>query len=94
MLIGTLVGGMITSLAMTIALDNHVEKQFRLTLAATEQVAMNGLDAHGALLYLQQSQAYFADFHQGLVLSERHFDQQIKTMQAQGTRLKNKINNL
>lgn len=94
MLIGSLVGGMITSLAMTIALDNHVEKQFRLTLAVTEQVAKNGLDAHGALLYLQQSQAYFADFHQGLVLSERHFNQQIKTMQAQGTRLKNKINNL
>ncbi|MBY4869005.1 hypothetical protein K6W76_21240 [Burkholderia anthina] len=94
MLIGSLVGGMITSLAMNIALDNHLEKPFQLTLAATEQVVANGLDAHGALQYLQYSQAYFAEFHQGLVLSERHFDQQIKTMQAQGTRLKNKINNL
>lgn len=94
MLIGSLVGGMITSLAMNIALDNHIEKQFRLTLAATEQVVANGLDAHGALQYLQHSQAYFAEFHQALVLSERHFNQQIKTMQAQSTRLKNKINNL
>ena len=94
MLIGSLVGGMITSLAMNIALDNHIEKPFRLTLAATEQVVADGVDAHGALQYLQQSQAYFAEFHQGLVLSERHFEQQIKTMQAQGTRLKNKINNL
>ncbi|CAG9233775.1 hypothetical protein WJ07_18055 [Burkholderia vietnamiensis] len=94
MLIGSLVGGMITSLAMNIALDNHIEKSFRLTLAATEQVVANGLDAHGALQYLQQSQAYFAGFHQGLMLSERHFEQQIKTMQAQSTRLKSKINNL
>jgi len=94
MLIGSLVGGMITSLAMNIALDNHIDKPFQLTLAATEQVVANGLDAHGALQYLQQSQAYFAEFHQGLVLSERHFQQQIKIMQAQGTRLKHKINNL
>jgi hypothetical protein len=65
-----------------------------MTLAATEQVVANGLDAHRALQYLQHSQAYFAEFHQGLVLSERHFEQQIKTMQAQGIRLKNKINNL
>ena len=35
-LIGSLVGGMITALAMNIALDNHVEKNFRLTLATTE----------------------------------------------------------
>ncbi|MEY4977753.1 MAG: hypothetical protein RLZZ352_23 [Pseudomonadota bacterium] len=94
MLIGSLVGGMITSLAMSIALDNHIEKQFQLTLAATEQVVANGLDAHSTLQYLQHSQAYFAEFHRGLALSERHFDQQIKTMQTQGTRLKNKINNL
>lgn len=94
MLIGSLVGGMMTSLAMNIALDNHLERPFQLTLAATEQVVANGLDANGALQYLQQSQAYFAEFHQGLVLSERHFEQQIKTMKAQGTRLKNKINDL
>ncbi|MFT3804714.1 MAG: hypothetical protein QM766_26300 [Burkholderiaceae bacterium] len=94
MLIGSLVGGMITSLAMNIALDNHIERPFQLTMAATEQVVANGLDAHGALQYLQLSQGYFAEFHQGLVLSERHFEQQVKTMQAQGMRLKNKINNL
>lgn len=94
MLIGSLVGGMITALAMNIALDNHLEKPFQLTLAATEQVVANGLDAHSALQYLQYSQAYFAEFHQGLVLSERHFEQQIKTMRTQATRLQNKINSL
>lgn len=94
MLIGSLVGGMITSLAMNIALDNHIEKQFQLTLSATKQVVANGVDAHSSLRYLQQSQAFFADFHMGLMLSERHFDQQVKVMRAQGTRLKNKINNL
>ncbi|MBG6081776.1 DUF456 domain-containing protein [Rubrivivax gelatinosus] len=93
-LIGSLVGGMITSLAMSIALDNHFEKPFRIALAATEQVVKNGLDAHGAMQYLQASQAYFAEFHQGLLLSERHFEQQIKIMQAQSTRLKNRLNNL
>lgn len=94
MLIGSLVGGMITSLAMNIALDNHIDKQFQLTLSATKQVVANGVDAHSSLLYLQQSQAFFADFHKGLMLSERHFDRQVKVMRAQGTRLKNKINNL
>lgn len=93
-LIGSLVGGMITSLAMNIALDNHVEKNFRLTLAATEQVVGNGVAAHDALNYLHLSQEYFADFHKGLYLSERHFAHQVKTMQAQSTRLKSKINNL
>lgn len=94
MLVGSLVGGMITSLAMNIALDNHIEKQFQLTLSATKQVVANGVDAHGSLHYLQQSQAFFADFHKGLMLSERHFDRQVKVMRAQGTRLKNKINSL
>ncbi|MBN3725306.1 DUF456 domain-containing protein [Burkholderia sp. Ac-20379] len=94
MLIGSLVGGMITSLAMNIALDNHVEKNFRLTLDATERVVGNGVAMHDALQYLQRSQDYYADFHKGLYLSERHFAQQIKTMQAQSASLKNKINNL
>ena len=85
---------MITSLAMNIALDNHIEKDFRLTLAATEQIVGNGVTAHDALQYLHLSQEYYADFHKGLYLSERHFAHQIKTMQAQSTRLQNKINNL
>lgn len=93
-LIGSLVGGMITSLAMTIALDNHVEKNFRLTLATTEQVVSNGAAVHDALHYLHRSQEYYAEFHKGLYLSERHFAQQVKTMQAQSARLKSKINSL
>ncbi|MCD2451088.1 hypothetical protein GO003_011850 [Methylicorpusculum oleiharenae] len=93
-LVGSLVGGMITSLAMTIALDNHVEKTFRLTLAATQQVVSNGINAHESLRYLYLSQGYYAEFQKGLYLSEQHFAHQIKTMQAQSVRLKNKINNL
>ena len=93
-LIGSLVGGMITSLAMTIALDNHVEKKFRLTLAATEQVVSNGVTVHESLKYLHLSQEYYAQFHKGLYLSERHFSHQVKTMQAQSGRLTSKINNL
>lgn len=93
-LIGSVVGGMITSLAMSIALDNHVEKNFRLTLAASEQVASNGIAVHDTLKYLQFSQEYYADFHKGLYLSERHFTHQVKTMQVQSARLKQKINNL
>ncbi|WP_059411220.1 hypothetical protein [Cupriavidus basilensis] len=93
-LIGSMVGSMITSLAMSIALDNHVEKTFRLTLAASEQVASNGIAVHDTLKYLQFSQEYYADFHRGLYLSERHFTHQVKTMQVQSARLKQKINNL
>lgn len=93
-LVGSLVGGMITTLAMNIALDNHVEKNFRLTLASTEQIVSNGMVMHEALEFLQISQEYYADFHKGLYLSERHFAGQIKTMQAQSVRLKNKISNL
>ena len=93
-LIGSLVGGMITSLAMNIALDNHVERNFRLTLATTEQVVSNGIAVHESLMYLHLAQEYYAEFHKGLYLSERHFAYQVKTMQAQSTRLKSKINNL
>lgn len=93
-LVGSLVGGMITSLAMNIALDNHVEKNFRLTLASTEQIVNNGVAAHDALKYLHLSQEYYSNFHKGLHLSERHFAHQVKTMQAQSSRLKIKINKL
>jgi hypothetical protein len=93
-LIGSLVGGVITSLAMNIALDNHVEKNFRLTLANTEQVVSNGISAHESLEYLHFSQEYYAEFQKGLYLSEQRFTHQVKTMQAQSARLKNKINNL
>ncbi len=93
-LVGSLLGGMITSLAMNIALDNHVEKNFRLTLATTEQIVSNGAAVHDALEYLRLSQEYYADFYKGLYLSERHFAHQIKTMQSQSARLKSKINKL
>ena len=93
-LIGGLIGGMVTSLAMSIALDNHVEKTFQLTLAATEQVVSNGVTAHDSLQYLHRSQEYYADFHKGLYLSEKHFAHQVKTIQAQSVRLKDKINKL
>ena len=93
-LIGSLVGGMITSLAMTIALDNHIEKNFMLTLATTELVVSNGLAVHESLNYLHLSQEYYAEFHKGLCLSDRHFAHQVKTLQAQSARLKSKINQL
>jgi hypothetical protein len=92
--IGSLVGGMVTSLAMNIALDNHIEKNFKLTLASTEQIVSGGIAMHDTLNYLQSSQEYYADFHKGLYLSERHFAHQVKTMQAQSARLQSKINNL
>lgn len=94
MLVGSLIGGLITTLGMNIALDNHIEKNFELTLVNTERVLSNGLEMHDTLSYLQQSQIYYADFHKGLYLSEKHFSSQIKTMEAQSLRLKNKINNL
>jgi hypothetical protein len=93
-LVGSLVGGAITSIAMSIALDNHIEKRFQLTLAATEQVVSNGISARETMQYLQLSQEYFSDFHKGVFLSERHFALQVKTMQGQSLRLKDKINKL
>lgn len=93
-LIGSLVGGMITSLAMTIALDNHVEKTFRLTLICTEQIVSNGVTVQESLQYLHLSQEYYAEFHKGLYLSERHFAHQVRTLQTQSARLKSKINHL
>ena len=93
-LIGSIVGGLITSMAMTIALDNHVEKAFRLTLDGTRHVVDSGLSMQDALQYLQVSQAFYADFHKGLFLSERHFASQVRTLQSQSNRLEDKINNL
>ncbi len=93
-LVGSVVGGAITSIAMSIALDNHIEKRFQLTLAATEQAVSSGISARDTLQYLQLSQEYFSDFHKGVFLSERHFERQVKTMQAQSLRLKDKINQL
>lgn len=93
-LVGSLVGGIITSLAMTIAIDNHVENNFRLTLAATEHVVNNGVSVQESLYYLRLSQIYYADFHKEIYLSERHFEHQVKTLQAQSGCLKSKIKNL
>ncbi|WP_417522002.1 hypothetical protein [Marinobacter sp.] len=93
-LVGSLVGGMITSLAMSIALDNHIESNFRLTLTTTEQVVSNGVTVHESLKFLQLAQEYYSEFHKGLYLSERHFERQNKTMQAQSLRLKSKIDRL
>ena len=93
-LVGSLIGGLITTLAMNIALDNHIEKDFQLTLASTEQVVGSAMGMHEALEYLHVSQVFYADFHKGLYLSERHFASQVQTMAAQSIRLKNKINKL
>lgn len=93
-LIGSIVGGLITSLSMTIALDNHVEKNFRLILDSTRQVVNNGLAMQDALQHLQFSQEFYAEFHKGLFLSEKHFASQVKTMKAQSMRLKDKLNRL
>lgn len=93
-LIGGLIGGLIASMAMTIAVDNHVEKTFRLTLDGTRQVVDNGLSMQESLSLLHESQLFYAEFHKGLMLSEKHFTGQISTMQAQSRQLREKINNL
>lgn len=93
-LVGSIVGGLITTLAMNIAVDNHIEKSFQLTLVATERVLSNGVAVHEALEYLQVSQQFYGDFHNGLYLSEKHFAAQVRTLEAQSKRLSNKINNL
>ncbi|WP_244256442.1 hypothetical protein [Pseudomonas aeruginosa] len=93
-LVGSLIGGLITTLAMNIALDNHIEKEFQLTLVSTEQVMGSAIGMTEALEYLHVSQQFYADFHKGLYLSERHFAGQVRTMAAQSKRLKSKIENL
>jgi len=93
-LVGSLVGGLITTLAMNIALDNHIEKEFQLTLTSTEQLVGSAMDMRDALAYLHTSQVFYADFHKGLYLSERHFTGQVKTMASQSSRLKNKLKSL
>lgn len=93
-LVGSLIGGLITTLAMNIALDNHIEKEFQLTLASTEQVLGSAMGMHEALEYLQVSQQFYADFHKGLYLSERHFAGQVRTLAGQSKRLKRQIENL
>ncbi|HFH3882459.1 hypothetical protein [Pseudomonas aeruginosa] len=93
-LVGSLIGGLITTLAMNIALDNHIEKEFQLTLVSTEQVMGSAMGMTEALEYLHVSQQFYADFHKGLYLSERHFAGQVRTMAGQSKRLKSKIENL
>ncbi len=93
-LVGGIVGGLIASMAMTIAVDNHVEKAFRLTLQGTREVVENGLSMQQSLELLQESQVFYADFHKGLVLSEKHFAGQITTLQAQSRQLREKLNRL
>ena len=81
-------------MAMTIAVDNHVEKTFRLALEGTRQVVDNGLSMQDSLELLHQSQLFYAEFHMGLILSEKHFAVQVSTMRAQSRLLREKINNL
>lgn len=94
MLAGSVIGGVITTLAMNIAIDNHIEKSFRLTLNNTQQLVSTGAVMQDAMGYLTYSQEYYAEFIQGLRLSEQHFDMQIKRMEKQSISLRNKINNL
>ncbi len=93
-IVGGIVGGLIASMAMTIAVDNHVEKNFRLVLDETRQVVANGLSMQESLELLHESQLFYAEFHKGLVLSERHFATQLSTLQAQSRQLRKKLNNL
>ncbi len=93
-LVGGIVGGLIASMAMTIAVDNHVEKTFRLALEGTRQVVDNGLSMQESVELLHQSQLFYAEFHMGLILSEKHFAVQVSTMRAQSRLLREKINNL
>ncbi|MEV4700953.1 hypothetical protein [Pseudomonas brassicacearum] len=93
-LVGSLIGGLITTLAMNIALDNHIEKEFQLTLASTEQVVGSAMGMHQTLEFLKVSQQFYADFHKGLYLSERHFAGQARTLAGQSKRLKHQIENL
>ena len=93
-LVGSLIGGLITTLALNIAVDNHIEKEFQLTLASTEQMVGSAMGMHEALEYLQVSQQFYADFHKGLYLSERHFAGQVQTLAGQSKRLKRQIENL
>ena len=93
-LVGSIIGGLITTMAMSIAIDNHIEKNFRLTLEATEHVTSNAMIMYDSLEYLRMSQSFYAEYHRGLHLSERHFAGQVKTMAAQSTQLKKMIGNL
>lgn len=91
MLIGSILGGMITSLAMTIAIDNCIEKPFQESLAQTENLILLGNVINDSLMYLSISQEFYADFQKGLFLSERYFNKQIVEMKQQSSKLKNKI---
>jgi len=86
-LVGGIIGGAITTLAMSIALDNHIEKPLRLTLANTEQIADSARIVRNSLEYLHTAQAFYAQFHKELFLADRHFAAQVKTLSKQSKRL-------
>lgn len=93
-LIGGLIGGAISTLAMDIAIDNHVEKSFRLNLDNTQQLMSSGKVMSEAVDYLIFAQDYYADFRQGLAASEQHVENQLAVMGQQSRSLRNKINKL
>lgn len=77
MLIGSLAGGMITSVAMTLAIENHIEKPFREIMKNTETLVQAENVMSNAVSYMAQAEEVFGNFQTGLFLSERDFSKKI-----------------
>lgn len=94
MIVGGLVGGMITALAGDIALDNHIEKPFRQNLANTQNLVEAGNMMQISLDYLAHGTAFYDEFERGVAQSEALFNSQVETMKQQSLSLRQKLNQL
>ena len=84
MLIGSLAGGMITSVAMTLAIENHIEKPFREIMNNTDALVQSENLLVNVTNYMEQAEKVFGDFKLNMFLSEVEVDNMLKRLAEQG----------
>ena len=94
MLIGSLAGGMITSVAMTLAIENHIEKPFREIMNNTDALVQSENLLVNVTNYMERAEKVFGDFKLNMFLSELEVDNMLKRIAEQDDEILRMINAL
>ncbi len=93
-MIGAMIGGMITSVAMTFAIENHIEKPFQEIIQNTQSLVHAETLLTDSVSYMAEANAAFDGFQVGLFLSEKEFDAKMKDIVGKRNANWEKINKL
>lgn len=88
------IGGMITSVAMTVAIENGIEKPFQEVMEQTDRLVRSEHMMADSVQLLEYSQTYFRDFRIGCAISEQQFEQQMAENRRLGLEMWRTIGNI